>query len=229
MTRRSQRTRGSQRPAGSERPETDEELACAVQAGSVVSFEELVYRYQDRIYRYLLRLTGDSHGAEDLSQETFIRAYGRIAQYKRGRPFGAWIFAIARNLAASRYRALVPTEEYRDEQRAETETPFSFLARREESRDLWEVARRNLPEAQFTALWLRYGDSMSIREIAGAMGKTGIHVKVLLHRARQGLAAKWSAAEERGARAASVSAREPVPAGVAGETRADLQAAYEGG
>ncbi len=52
--------------------------------------------------------------------------------------------------------------------------------------NLWQQARR-LPASQYTALWLRYAEDMSVREVAGVMGKTQVYVKVLLYRGRKRL------------------------------------------
>jgi len=64
------------------------------------------------------------------------------------------------------------------------------MARREEGQDTWRLARRHLSDTQYEAIWLRYAEDMNIPDIARAMGKTQITVRVLLFRARQTLAAK---------------------------------------
>jgi len=65
-----------------------------------------------------------------------------------------------------------------------------LLARQEERQDTWRLARRHLPDTQFQAIWLRYAEEMNIPQVARAMGKTQIAVRVILFRARQTLASK---------------------------------------
>jgi DNA-directed RNA polymerase specialized sigma24 family protein len=62
------------------------------------------------------------------------------------------------------------------------------MQKQEASENLWATARRTLSVSQFTVLWLRYGEAMSIKEVATATGRTTVGVRVLLHRARAGLA-----------------------------------------
>jgi DNA-directed RNA polymerase specialized sigma24 family protein len=63
--------------------------------------------------------------------------------------------------------------------------PSELIARREEGRNLWQFARRRLGENQFQALWLHYAEDFDVARIAQVMGKTRVHVKVLLFRGRQ--------------------------------------------
>jgi RNA polymerase sigma factor (sigma-70 family) len=65
--------------------------------------------------------------------------------------------------------------------------PFNAAVRREVTDSIWESARI-LPQKQFDALWLRYSEDLSVKEIAGVMGVTRVNVKVLLYRARTRLA-----------------------------------------
>lgn len=162
------------------------------------SFELLVARYEDRIYRYLLRRTGNSHDAEDLTQAAFLTAFRRIDLFDPGRSFPAWLFTVARRIGMSHWRAAA-----RREQPVETPQgiearmldPAAALEAREERERLWACARRTLSSDQFTALWLRYEDDRSVREVAHMMGKAEIYARVLLHRGRtrlvKALRAEW--------------------------------------
>lgn len=68
----------------------------------------LLARYQNRLYRYLLRLVREPATAEDLFQQTWIRIAERIRQYDPRRSFEAWFFSVARNLAIDHLRRHVP-------------------------------------------------------------------------------------------------------------------------
>jgi len=87
-----------------------EELAARARDGNRSSFDELVVRYRPRLVAFLARRLADASEAEDVAQETFLRAYDRIAQYDPSRPFGTWLFAIVRNVVidVSRARAVRP-------------------------------------------------------------------------------------------------------------------------
>lgn len=85
----------------------DEILAERAVAGDRNAFEALVVRYQDRVYSLLTRLCGSESEAEDLAQETFLKAYRALSGFRRGSKFYTWLFRIAVNTGYSRGRQLV--------------------------------------------------------------------------------------------------------------------------
>jgi RNA polymerase sigma-70 factor, ECF subfamily len=173
----------------------DEELARETRAGSLAAFEELVYRYEGRIYAFVTQCCRNRADAQELTQDTFVRAFQAIAQFDPRRGFAPWLFTIARRKCIDHHRAAPPAvaEEPMPEL-PDLVDPSELLARREERENLWQLARRRLPEAQFQALWLRYAEDMSVAGIARVLGKTQTHVKVLLFRARNTLARELKAA-----------------------------------
>jgi RNA polymerase sigma-70 factor, ECF subfamily len=174
---------------------SDEELARQTQAGSLTAFEELVYRYEGRIYAFVSRCCRNGTDAREVTQETFVRAFQAIGQFDPRRGFASWLFTIARRKAIDHHRAARHTvgEEAIDEQ-LDDEDPSELLARQEEQRNLWRLARAKLSEAQFQVLWLRYAEEMTVAEIARVVSKTQIHVKVILFRAREVLGRALKAA-----------------------------------
>jgi RNA polymerase sigma factor (sigma-70 family) len=167
---------------------TDEELARQTQAGSLEAFEELVYRYEHRIYAFVTQCCGRGPDACEVTQDTFVRAFQAIAQFDSRRGFAPWLFTIARRKCLDHHREAPPA--LADEalpDLPDDDDPSELLARQEERQNLWDLARRRLPEAQFQALWLKYAEDMSAAEVARVLGKTRVHVKVLLFRARQAL------------------------------------------
>ena len=169
---------------------SDEELARQTRAGSLESFEELVLRYQGRIYGFVLNFCRADSDAREITQDTFVRAYQAIAQFDPRQSFAGWLFAIARHKCIDHYRAAKPISDAEPPEGTDENDPAVQLARREDSENLWHIARRHLSEVQFQALWLKYVDELSVTDIARALGKTRTHVKVLLFRARQILATK---------------------------------------
>ncbi len=173
--------------SGESPPRADEELAAQAQAGSLAAFEELVYRYETRLYRFLRARTGNEADARDLTQTTFVAAYRALDRFDRRRSFATWLFTITRRQLIDHWRAARATTFEPAAPQTDARDPAVILAESENHRAIWQLARRALTPDQFTALWLRYEEDQPIQEIARAMRKTGIHVKVLLHRARQKL------------------------------------------
>jgi RNA polymerase sigma-70 factor (ECF subfamily) len=168
-------------------PLSPEQLAERSKAGCQDSFESLVEHFAERIFNFLLQMTRSRHDAEDLTQETFLKAYQNIHRYNPAYSFATWLFTIAKRTAISHFRAARPTEEIPENSAASDADPSVVFAQKDERRSLWQLAETLKPK-QFEALWLRYGEGFTIAEVARIMKITRIHVKVLLHRGRQHLA-----------------------------------------
>ncbi len=171
--------------------------------GSVHAFDELVRKYGGRIMRYISVRVANSHDAEDLVQDTFIRAYRKIDQYNPRWSFSTWLYTIASRTVIGHFRrssmnrtAALSEAPERIEDGA---NPAESLVRGEEGAFLWDTARRILSHQQYAAVHLRYGENMNIGEIARIIGKRKNHVKVMLYRSREKLR------HEIGARRAPVS------------------------
>jgi RNA polymerase sigma-70 factor (ECF subfamily) len=178
-------------------------LARQVQQGCQDSFTELVERYGNRLLQFLRNRTGTVQDAEDLMQDTFVKAYQNIHRYRDSCRFSTWLFTIAKRLSISRHRS---RRYLRPAGKLESEVAESVDAHAQEQigRGLWATAR-SLAENQYQALWLKYAEDMSIKEIAAVTGKTQVNVKVLLYRARTNLAKKLRnvAANDQAAKRAS--------------------------
>ena len=83
---------------------TDEELMEILVAGDKSAFDVLVHRHKARLYNYLLRLMRDPTEAEEVTQETFVRAYVHAAKYRNIAKFSTWLYTIATNLVRNRIR-----------------------------------------------------------------------------------------------------------------------------
>lgn len=83
---------------------TDEDLILAFQNGDVSAFEEIVRRYRDPLFNFVVRLLGDSFFSEDIVQETFLRVYRNRHRYHQVAKFSTWIYTIASNLAKTELR-----------------------------------------------------------------------------------------------------------------------------
>ncbi|MCP4150083.1 MAG: RNA polymerase sigma factor [bacterium] len=173
---------------------TDEQLALQAGDGLQSAFEELASRYTTRLFRFLSRRMASEQDAEDLTQETLIRAFQNIRSYDSRWRFSTWLYTIASRLAINYNRSKsrkagalsLGDAPLSDSALSVPETPLTTLSRNEDSENLWMMARQ-LKAGQYEALWLRYVEELKVEEIAGVMKKTRIHVRVLLHRARSNL------------------------------------------
>jgi RNA polymerase sigma factor, sigma-70 family len=82
----------------------EKRLIKKVKKGDHQAFADLVERYKNSVYSICLRMVGNREEAEDLSQETFIRAYNNISKFDSDRKFSTWIFRIATNLSIDSLR-----------------------------------------------------------------------------------------------------------------------------
>jgi len=170
-------------PASSSTPDTAWILAA--QDGDLGAFDALMTQYQDRVLRFLWRRLGNGPDAEDVGQMVFIKAYRNLHRLDPSRPFGPWIFTLARRECISflrKKRWLDLTVWVRQSPR-----PDDSLSRKEGHNGIWDLARNELKPDPFTALWLSVEGECPIREIADTLGKSESAIKVMLHRARNQL------------------------------------------
>lgn len=164
--------------------ETDEQLVEAALEGSDSSFSELVERYQQRLFRFLLARCAQRADAEDALQDTFVSAFRYLSSYQPRWRFSTWLYRIAiRNAARLRTRDTVTFEEFPD---AEAD-PLLACIEASEVENIWLAAKRLLSPDACTALWLRYVEDMPVKDVARALGRPQSWTKVTLFRARRRL------------------------------------------
>ena len=174
---------------------TLEQLVDRSKAGSREAFESLVERFEQRIFNFLCQLTGNAHDAEDLAQETFIKAYHNLHRFSSNHGFSTWLFTIAKRTAFNHFRSAKPFQELSGEEELDFDDPSTLLEQKDATRSVWKWARTALNPAQYEALWLRYGEGFSIAETARILNTNQIRVRVLLHRGRNRLAEKLDEAD----------------------------------
>jgi RNA polymerase sigma-70 factor (ECF subfamily) len=169
------------------KPESSpEQLAQRCQAGCLESFEQLVLRYENQIFNFLRQFTRNRQDAEDLTQETFVKAHRSLHRYTPSLAFAPWLFVIARRTAASHFRSADHFEELPVDSEGGEENPATALEQKDEQKSLWNLVRM-LKAKQAEAIWLRYAEGFSVAETARIMHTNQVYVKVLLHRARSNL------------------------------------------
>lgn len=171
-------------------PETGDEADWirAAQAGDRTAFARLVDRYWDRLYRWLYRLTRDRHAAEDLTQETFLKALAAVRSFRPGSNFRAWVFRIGHNnfvnlkRADRRIKVPLPDETARPEIGGAEST-----AENRESLEIVGKAVAALPPDFRAALLLRVEEGLSFRDVAKVLGTTEETARWRVFKARQKL------------------------------------------
>ena len=198
-------------------PDTDEALASAARDGCRDSFNELARRLRARLVFALTRRLGSEHDAEDVAQQTLMRVHERLGDYNPKRPLGPWVMTIAFRLAIDLQRGAARRDPARLVAAGVLEadlgdTPAQAAERREQRDELWATAERALHPEQWTALWLHYGEGMTPKEVASALGQRGGAVRVMLHRARKTLGEALSASNATTGDTTTSAPTNPVPA-----------------
>lgn len=181
---------------------TDDELALKAQSGSEEDFNVLVDRYTPVVYRVARGITGAPQDAEDVVQETFLRAFKHLDSFTPSKAtFKTWLLTIARNqsinlLGSLKRRTLRFLAEFDiDDHSADiSEGPFagcstnmeSMLEMKQEYSRV-EQALKKVPERQRTALLLKVQEDMTYEQIACVMNVSVSSVESLIFRSRKKL------------------------------------------
>ena len=168
------------------------DLVRRVQAGCSDSATELSNRFTPRLLILLeRRLAGSRTDAEDIAQESLAKAFQLLDRFDFNYQFSTWLYTIAFRLASdfSRKEKRRPKLVSMDALQYDSPLDLNHSEPRAQKavEDVWSLARSLLIESQYTVLWLKYGEGLSIKEIAGVLNKTQIGVRVQLHRARSKL------------------------------------------
>ncbi|PYS03158.1 MAG: hypothetical protein DMG16_06910 [Acidobacteria bacterium] len=174
--------------------ETDADLVNGALAGSERAFQELVRRYERPVFSVILRVIRDPSRAEELAQDTFVKAFLKLETYVPERKFSNWLLAIAHHAAIDEVRRgsvrTTPLEEAPQDclaQKRGDETPYRVTERRELAALLDEAVRHLRPDyAQ--VITLRYEHDLTLEDVAEVTGLPVGTVKSWLHRAHKDLA-----------------------------------------
>jgi RNA polymerase sigma-70 factor (ECF subfamily) len=179
---------------------SDEALAARAAAGDDPAFEDLVIRYQARVFRLARRLTGDDGDAQDALQEAFLQVYRGLPSFRGDARFSTWLYRIATNAALMqrRIRARRPVESLEgylprfdaDGRHAATPDALQAPFRVEEVVDRQLLAEKvragieRLPDLYREAFVLRDMEDLPTSEVAEVLGLEPAAVRQRVHRAR---------------------------------------------
>jgi len=181
----------------------EQQLVEAAQKGDTYAFEELIRRYEDRIYSLAYRILHDKEEAYDVLQETAISAFKNINRFKGKSSFSTWIYKIALNFALMRKRKqksllkkaqiLQPEDDDEISQFVDisekqnitdwSENPILNLEN-QELKDLLMESLNKLPEKYRNVLILKELEGRSVEEVAKILGISTSATKTRLHRGR---------------------------------------------
>lgn len=156
--------------------EASDGVVARAQQGESDAFRDLVETHSERVFRLAFRMTANAHDAEDIVQETFLRAYRALSRFDARADFGTWVHRIAANCAIDLLRARKRRGEFRrvedsglplepDALPSSAPGPEVDALRAERLRGL-EIAMESLSEKERAAFVLRHFEQMPIEEIA---------------------------------------------------------------
>ena len=185
--------------------DSDLQLVERTNAGDQRAFELLVIKYQRRIERLIARMVRDTDQVQDIAQETFIRAYRALHQFRGDAQFYTWLYRIAVNTAkkalldmkrnpvvsesALRSQSDEDETSHLGQELTTDETPETVLAAQEIAQAV-NAAMQALPEELRQAVTLREIEGLSYEEISAAMGCPIGTVRSRIFRAREAISAR---------------------------------------
>ncbi len=147
--------------------------------------QDMVETYGNQVYRLALRYTGNMHQAQDITQETFLRAYKHLDRFDRSKPAGPWLFKIAGNLCRNwlRDNREVPVEMADNLAQSTNPGPEEIYLEKEGEKELMQ-ALNNMPLIYREVLLLRHVGELSYTEIGYTLSLELSQVKNRLYRGR---------------------------------------------
>ena len=172
-------------------------------AGEQDAFEALLAKYRNQIFSLILRLVQNQEDAEDVAQQTFIKAFKNLAAYDPQYPFITWLFKIAHNSSIDFLRAKKPASVSIDDEDAPLEIEDNSSSMQAQvsysfSQTEAEKLLGGLPTLYREVLLLQYREELSCKEIADVLGIPEGTVKVRLFRARTEMRKKLETFEKAG-------------------------------
>jgi RNA polymerase sigma-70 factor (ECF subfamily) len=169
-----------------EAPFDEPEMIRRASQGESLAWTALMQRHQEPVFRFAYLLMGDTDEAEDIAQETFIRAYRALDRFDTQRPLRPWLLRIASNLASNRRRSIgryffALQRAFREDRPAPKDVEQQS-GRKGRAHEVWQAVQQLKP-ADAQVIYLRYFLELSTDEAAQALNVPSGTVKSRLHRA----------------------------------------------
>lgn len=172
--------------------EANERLLVEAAQVDPARFGDLYEIHFERVYAYVAKRVRNRDLAEDLTAEIFQKALANLPRFQwRGAPFAAWLFRIAANVIADRFKSAAREAPVADDSMIDSATtqPQPSLEETERRAQLFQMVRQ-LPDDQRLVIGMRFAEDRSIREIAEQLGRSEGAIKQLQFRGLQNLRAQ---------------------------------------
>lgn len=171
---------------------TDQHLIQKAKAGDTQAFGQLVQKYQDFVFTIAVRIVKVREEAEEVAQDTFVKAFESLQSYRGEAKFSSWLYTIAYRKALDRFRKnkrmqiLEILEEVTEAEAKTIENALQFLQQKERKETIQNCIMQ-LPETDAALITFYYFEELSIKEIAAITNLTEDNIKVKLYRSRNKL------------------------------------------
>lgn len=174
----------------------DNSLIGLIRSGHPEIYDEIVSRYQRKLFSYVYRLVGNKEETEDILQNVFVKAYRNIKTFDIERKFSSWIYRIAHNEAINflkkrnkkkfiSWEDIVASKD-KMETKSDERSPIDIWIRKESAMEI-NQAMEKMPEKYRKVLMLRYFSEKSYQEIGRMIGSPVNTVGTLINRAKKKL------------------------------------------
>ncbi len=162
----------------------------AVRKGNIQAFSVLVEKYRKMVYTLALKLLKRPEDAEEMAQDTFIKAFQKLDSYERKSKFSTWLYSITYNACISELRKRRIDFKSLDDQRISDQDEmkmhdFYSESKKEDQEKYLNLALSKLPEDDQVLVTLYYYEDQSMDEISEITGLTVSNIKVIIYRARK--------------------------------------------
>lgn len=171
----------------------DDQLYIAkVLKGDTNAFSFLVEKYKDMVFTLAIKITKNREEAEEISQDSFIKAFKSLNKFKGDSKFSTWLYKIAYNNCMDRVKKVARRYNTSSidevvENRIQSSDNTMQIIERKERAVLMEECLQELPEDERTIIWLFYYKELNLKELIEVTSYSEANIKVKLHRARKKL------------------------------------------
>jgi len=169
---------------------TDQDLINKTLQGDTRAFGQLVEQYQGYVFTIIIRMVKVREEAEEVAQDTFIKAFESLSSFRGESKFSSWLYSIAYRKALDRirknkkYSASQLLEDITESEAGISENALHILEDKERKKQIQDCIMQ-LPEVDAALITLYYFEEQSVREIAGITQLSEENIKVKLHRSRK--------------------------------------------
>lgn len=173
------------------KPIPDEELILAIQQGDISAYEELVHRYQQALYFFIIRILRDEAASRDIVQDSLVKVYQCIDSIDRKKKFSTFLFEIAKNAAFSLLRKRKKTVSFESIGDIQDDESFIETYLRQDQYDRVRAVVQSLEQKYKMVLSMYYFDDLSYEEIAKLTHMPINTVRTHLKRAKDAFKKKY--------------------------------------